>query len=124
MRTIDTHKANVCNEHIDITVMDEPGPGGACHDYALTIMAAAGGGPVAEERIRFQNGPIKEVGTNGLTHESLIAVLIDRMEGFQSGPFANDCNERALEHLRGAQDALLSRTREREARGVEGTHAV
>ena len=37
--------------------------------------------------IRFQNGPIAEAGVNGLTHEALLAVLEDRLVGFQSGPY-------------------------------------
>lgn len=73
-------------------------------------------------RIVFQEGPINEVGVNGLTHEVLLAILIDRLEGFQDGPYANDFNGNALHHLREAQEQLLDRTRERMARGVEGTH--
>ena len=73
--------------------------------------------------IIFQNGPIPEFGVNGITHEALLAILIDRLEGFQAGPFANVYNGAALENLQFAQELLLSRTRERMARGVEGTHA-
>ncbi|VVQ17109.1 hypothetical protein PS914_05960 [Pseudomonas fluorescens] len=72
----------------------------------------------------FQNGPISEVGVNGITHEALLAILIDRMEGFQSGPYASSDNAEALESMRTAQTALQRRTIERMNRGVEGTHKV
>ena len=74
--------------------------------------------------LRFQNGPIAEVGTNGITHEALLAILIDRLEGFQKGPYAHGYNADALTSLRSAQASLKQRTIDRLARGVEGTHAV
>jgi hypothetical protein len=76
--------------------------------------------------IIFQNGPVSVDGNgvNGITHEALLAILIDRLEGFQAGPYANPHNAKALNHLREAQTALQARTRERMARGVEGTHTV
>jgi hypothetical protein len=72
----------------------------------------------------FQHGPIKEVGTNGITHEALIEVLIDRLEGFQSGGYACLENQQALDALQVAKSALRTRTKARVARGVEGTHEV
>jgi hypothetical protein len=76
--------------------------------------------------LSFQDGPVKEngEGVNGITHEVLLAILIDRLMGFQSGQYANDYNAKALTHLQVALDALHQRTRDREARGVEGTHKV
>lgn len=75
---------------------------------------------------RFQDGAVKEngEGVNGITHEVLLAVLIDRLQSFQTGQYANPFNQMALEHLQAAQKALLDRTRERQTRGVEGTHKV
>ena len=129
MRTLTTHTSNVVNEHIQIRVVDEPGHGGACHHYSLSGFDTKNNDTPTIQRfshtdIVFQNGPIAEAGVNGITNESLLAVVIDRLEGFQSGPYACDANQLALESLRGAMDALLSRTQEREARGVEGTHQV
>lgn len=76
--------------------------------------------------LSFQNGPVKEngEGVNGITHEVLLAILIDRLMGFQSGQYANDFNAKALAHLQMALETLHQRTREREARGVEGTNKV
>lgn len=126
MREITTHKVNECNEDIKITVLDEPGSGGANHHYRLEWKDKKWGSDPESMRqvleLYFQNGPILEVGTNGITHEVLLAVLIDRLKGFQSGPYACDTNARALAHLQGAIQALYERTRERMSRGVEGTH--
>lgn len=72
--------------------------------------------------VSFQNGPIKEAGINGHTHEAYLAILIDRMECFQAGKFASHDNQMALDHLEEARMWLLKRTQERMNRGVEGTH--
>ena len=127
-REIETHKVNGCNDGITLTALDEPGCGGASHRYAITGPEArvpgVGNVPAFQVKIRFQDGPIKEAGVNGITHEVLLAVLIDRLTGFQAGPFACQENATTLYHLIEAQETLKSRTRRRLARGVEGTHAV
>jgi len=74
-------------------------------------------------RIRFQNGPIKEQGVNGLSQEALLAVLIDRMEGFQAGQYKCHDNQLALDHLQYTRLVLHKRTMDRTARNVEGTRA-
>lgn len=116
MRELTGHKVNPANDQIEVTVRDAPGDGGACHDYQIKLPDGSG------VRLGFQNGPIGVVGVNGITQEALIAILVDRLEGFQSGQFANDYNQRALDHLKSAQAELLARTTERMSRGVEGTH--
>jgi hypothetical protein len=77
-----------------------------------------------EQSLTFQNGPIGKVGVNGITNEVLLAIVIDRLEDFQTSKYANEFNARALEHAGAALDALEARTRERTARNVEGTHEV
>ncbi len=74
--------------------------------------------------ILFQNGPINEAGVNGITHEALLAILIDRLRGFQAGPFKSKANACALTHMEEALMWLNQRTLERMRRGVEGTHKV
>lgn len=123
MREITTHKVNPCNDRITIEVRDEPGDGGACHEYCVHA-------EVFEDdprylgwfyNIRFQDGPIPERGVNGITQEVLLAIVKDRLDGFQSGPFACEENAKALEHINAAIEVLHSRTRDRMSRGVEGT---
>lgn len=118
MRELMDHKVNVLNEKLKVTVADEPGPGGANHVYDIvpTVGNAKG------LRIEFQNGPMSaDSPPNGLSNEALLAVVIDRMRGFQSGQFACRDNACALTKLEEALMWLQKRTRERMARGVEGT---
>lgn len=120
MREITSHKVNECNENLQIIVLDEPGSGGACHKYGINLLNNGGcSGP----KIEFQNGPIAEVGPNGITQEALIAICIDRLKSFQAGPFACRENALALTKLEEAMHWLHHRTCERLSRGVEGTHA-
>lgn len=121
------HKVEGLNELLDVLVLDEPGQGGACHHYAIAYPQyndAGDGGPVGEVRtaISFQNGPIAEHGINGITNEALLAIVEHRLSGFQSGEFACEANQTALDGVRAALSALHRRTRERAARGVEGTN--
>lgn len=103
---------------LKVEVLDGPGAGGAYHAYRITGMTD----PDWDCDLFFQNGPIKEAGVNGITHEALLAVLIDRLRGFQTGPFACQDNARALAHLKRALRHLQNRTLARIARGVEGTN--
>ena len=132
MREITHHKLNGLNDALRIEVLDEPGPGNACHHYKITgfnsstnksdPFVARYGSPAEHSTVLFQNGPIQESGINGVSNEALLAVLIDRMQGFQSGPFACRDNAIALTHLEEALMWLQKRTRDRLARGVEGTN--
>lgn len=118
MRELSGHKVNGCNDGLAIMVLDEPGSGGASHKYLIS------GGKYINCAVEFQNGPIPEVGTNGVTHEALLAIVIDRLESFQAGPYQCEENATALSCLLLAQAALKSRTEKRLARGVEGTHTI
>lgn len=134
MRKIETHVVNPVSDKLEITVQDAPGAGGAHHHYRIEgfdttsnpsdPFVARHGSAARHATVLFQNGPIAEAGINGVTHEALLAILIDRLECFQAGPYASAYNEAALDHLRSAQGVLHDRTRERMARGVEGTNKV
>lgn len=124
---------------------DFPGSGGACHKYeiveqysenrpkptvaeieALLHVRLTPDGKVLNilGSINFQNGPIKEAGVNGIMQEDLIAICIDRLQGFQSGQYACRENAIALTKLEEALMWLRKRTQDREDRGVEGTHKI
>lgn len=127
MREITTHKVNGCNIELEVIAVDQAGHGNSCHRYQIIGPERKIGNETAPSflvDLRFQNGPIAEVGTNGITHESLLSVLIDRLEGFQSGPYAHGYNADALKSLRSALASLKQRTLDRIHRGVEGTHKV
>lgn len=118
---VNDHKTNGCNERIEIEA--HPSPNGAWDKpcYTVTIDDGQNGKTID---VRFQHGPIKEVGVNGLTNEVLLAIVIDRLRGFQSGPFS--CRENAIA-LTKVEESLLwmhKRTLGRVERGVEGTSVV
>lgn len=133
MRQLTDHQVNSANGQLKISVLDEPGAGGACHLYSIEgfdtssnasdPFTARHGGPATVSTVLFQNGPIGEVGVNGVTHEALLAILVDRLRSFQAGPYACRENALALTKLEEAQHWLHTRTRARLARGVEGTHS-
>jgi hypothetical protein len=113
----------VTDGDLSIQVLDEPGPGGACHKYEISGYEpnVTPFGSAVHYVIGFQKGPVFEAGLNGLTQEALLAIVIDRLRGFQSGQFSCRENAIALTHCEDALMWLQKRTRNRLARGVEGT---
>lgn len=69
--------------------------------------------------IDFQEGPVGEVGVNGVTNEVLLCILIDRTEKLNL-QYPCDENVQAISHMKDALANFNSRTWKREARGVEG----
>lgn len=130
MRELTGHTVNPANEKLRIEVADEPGAGGANHRYIVrgydigtnASVSSAPDRPEDATEILFQNGPIPEKGVNGITQEVLIEIVIDRLRSFQAGPFASRENAIALTKLEEAKMWLQQRTRNRMARGVEGTY--
>lgn len=113
-------------KYTQVYAMDEKGAGNANHHYQVLSRPDV---PVSQSEpvlgnVRFQNGPIKEYGVNGVMNEDLIAIVIDRLDGFQSGAYACDENENARQCLKMGLEWLRRRTQLRELRGVEGTSTV
>lgn len=107
-----------------IRVVDAPGAGGAHHEYAIQWLHPEAQFVNGECRIKFQNGPVREYGVNGVTQEQLLAIVADRLDCFQRGPFPSADNAEALELVLKAIDVLHRRTRDRVARNVEGRTAA
>jgi hypothetical protein len=108
-----------------VLVIDEPGQGNACHEYRIESIpqVSTKNIPMAVyANISFQNGPIKEFGVNGCYQEDLLAIVIDRLESFQTGPFACRENALALTKIQEAMHWLNHRTQDRIKRNVEGTN--
>ncbi len=130
MIAINEHSIAGQPEPIAILAIDDPGPGGAHHQYNLDLrLIPAYPVPVvsysrAHQRITFQTGALKEVGPNGVSNEALLAIVAHRLQCFQSGPFKNNHNAVALSLILEALEVLHTRTRERIARGVEGKAVV
>jgi hypothetical protein len=114
---------------LKIAAADEPGQGGANHAYVVSgfntdhnpsaVYGDIDPGQTSLSVI-FQNGPIREHGLNGVTQEALLAIVIDRLRSFQSGPFGCPENGTALNHCEQALGVLKERTANRIKRGVEG----
>ena len=77
--------------------------------------------PAVHCRIHFQCGTISQAGVNGVSNESLLAILEDRLKHMQAGPLSCRENSIALTHVQDALHWLHHRTRDRVQRGVEGT---
>jgi len=128
VRVITDHAIDPAAEKLTITALDAPSNGGASHLYQISGLNTTSndwqpaGYPVNHIQILFQKGPIPEVGVNGITHEVLLAIVIDRLRGFQSGPFACRENQQALGFAEAALGWLKLRTEFRIQRGVEGTY--
>jgi hypothetical protein len=93
LRLVDLHHdGHGLNESI-VILSDEPdveNGGGAAHHYTATI----NGKQVLD--VQFQHGPRNEAGsTPGVTEAVLLGILIDRLRGFQDGPFS--CRENAIQ---------------------------
>lgn len=114
------------NEYTKIVVIDEKGIGGANHCYTVcdknvTNQTVIDNGDFTTFGLaNFQNGPIKENGVNGCQNEDLIAIVIDRLQGFQDGDYRCRENALAITKLEEALMWLQKRTADRKARGVEG----
>lgn len=134
MRFLHSHEVGNEASKLVISVQDEPGAGGANHHYmiggfdtssnASDPFQARHGTPALYATVLFQHGTIPEKGLNGVTHEALLAILIDRLRTFQAGSFKCRENAIVLTHLEDAMHWLHHRTIERTARNVEGTHNV
>lgn len=109
-----------------ILALGGPGPDGVGHEYSLCPIEKSKDLSQDDEfgHIVFQDGPIKEVGVNGCHNEDLLAIVIDRLQGFQAGDLACDANEEALQYLDDALSCLNLRTQDRIKRGVEGTSQI
>lgn len=124
-RLITSHKVNGLNEVLLVNVLDEPGQGNACHEYQIRKFVKNEDDATADVElcnIQFQNGPVGEFGVNGISNEALLAIVEDRLLGFQSGQFACRENAIALTKIQEAMMWLQKRTLDRLRRGVEGTN--
>lgn len=97
----------------------DPKSGNASHTYGIQW-----GGPKDVCYIQFQHGPRGVEGsTPGVFDDDLLAIIEDRLSGFQAGPFACQENTMALDHIRAARLDLGLRAARRISQGVLGTNA-
>ncbi len=113
-REIRTHIASGNDRQPELFAGEDVAPGNAPQEYRIHVENVGG--------YTGYNVPIKFINLeeNGITNESLLAIVIDRLERFQAGDFACQDNHVALIHLNEAMTQLHRRTHSRMERGVEG----
>lgn len=72
--------------------------------------------------IKFQKGPVQEVGLNGIFLEDILLISIDQLEHFQNSDFACQENEDILLNLRAALASTRARQYDRQIRNVQGKY--
>lgn len=125
MRKLDTVQTQ--EKLNDVYAVDQEGPGGAHHKYAVVktretfdINVDA---KVRMADIMFQKGPRNAEGSqHGVIDSDLLEIVRDRLTAFQNGPFASEYNAQALEHIELALYWMNKRVEDRIARNVLGTY--
>ena len=106
----------------DVFAVDEIGPGGANHEYHITLN---NGKDTASDVaiIQMQKGPRKNVDSiHGVIDSDLLEIVRDRLKAFQAGPFASEYNEQALKHIEQALTWMNKKVEDRIKRNVLGTY--
>lgn len=123
-RPLSDHKSNKLNRLcVDVIAMDKPSSDAANHQYRIEVykrFQSDDQGMVGQVDLQFQNGGLKEVGPNGITDQALLAVVLDRMRGFNEGPFRCRENSLIITKLEEAMMWMEKRSNDRARRNVEG----
>jgi hypothetical protein len=127
-RPLYDHKNNRFNRLcVEAFTTDYSGTDGANHAYRIEVYnryapegSAQDLGMVASCDLQFQNGGLKEVGANGITDQALLAVVLDRMRGFNDGPYRCRENSIIITKLEEALMWMEKRANDRARRNVEG----
>lgn len=108
-----------------VYAVDEIGPGGANHCYAIfnteqeEEQRIASYNPMLE--IQLQCGPRKEENSvHGAIDTDLLEIVRDRLKSFQAGPFSSRENACALTHIEEALMWMNRRVEDRIERNVLG----
>jgi len=126
-RLIESHIINPQNDRLRLVACGARGDGNANHHYLISGVDYSTNPCADMEKLHptqtaivFQHGLIPEHGANGLTHEVLLAIVADRLRGFQSGKYACKENARALTHIEEAMHWLQRRNLPLQARCFRG----
>lgn len=104
------------NQLNEIYVTKEVGPGNGKHRYAIMR------DDKTLANIQFQEGPRNEESSiSGVLDQDLLEIVRNRLQAFQSGPYASRENACALTHIEEALMWMAKRADDRAERGVLGT---
>ena len=101
---------------------NDPAAGNGRHRYAVGANLAEGGRDDWSMLVNFQKGPLPQTGHNGILSNVLLAILIDHLKSFQTGPYASRETAIAITHLEEAENFLARRADKRNAQGILGQH--
>lgn len=97
---VDHCTSRLNRECIDVFATDEKNVhDGAHHAYRIEVRAfenPKNAEPVLTVDLPFQDGGLEEVGANGITEQALLAIVLDRLRGFNTGPFSSRENSIAI----------------------------
>lgn len=112
---------NKISKHFQISSNELDGLG--IHHYHVEALNDAGD-VVLSTPVNFQKGVIDEPfnAFNGLLSTVYLTILIDHLDSFNHGNFANDETKQAVNRLKEGLYWLCYRSDERDARGVLGQH--
>lgn len=91
---------------------------------AIGVTEETGRALANQAGLRLPGDPDTRLEPNGAFVETLVAIALDRVDYYQGSKFSSEYNRVAREHLVAALEALNARTADRDARQVEGTHAL
>ena len=118
-RKLYDHKNNKFNrECVEVVTTDLRASDNAHHKYAIAVFD--GDMQVEQCVLNFQNGGLKEVGANGITDQSLLAIVLDRLRSFNGGQFGCRENSIAITKIEEALLWMEKRSNDRARRNVEG----
>lgn len=102
MRTLTDHivPGDSPSHQLTISVMDDPGPGGACHQYMIHWKDTKQD-VNSHYFVGFQKGPIAENGINGVDEASLLAIVIDRLKSSPDRSIALSHCKAAIDIIKG-----------------------
>lgn len=124
MMELTSHVVTESDKSVKVKVMDQPHEKSKAHHQYVISVESHGEVEFEACKINFQKGPVHENKLNGITNESLLAVVMHRLECFQSSDYNCYQNEEALNRIREAMEYLEDRTKGRMKRGVEGTEEL
>jgi hypothetical protein len=96
MNQVTTHQHDDLNKDIRIEWFDEPGVDGSNHEYILSLEQGNGQSATCATLCFHKIGDLEVV--NGITDESLVAVLMHRMDAISKGP--QSCEEAKMAFYR------------------------
>lgn len=101
---------------------NDPGPGGAYHDYVVSFGTDFSETDADGILVQFQKGPRKDPDArHGVLDSDLLEIVRDRLRSFQAGEFSSRENACALTHIEEALMWLNRRVEDRIERGILGT---